>query len=75
MVKLGSNLFFDDGGDVASERIFAFIDDMAAARLAERQIIVVSSGAVALGANALKVARRTLRSCRNRRWPRLDKAA
>src|SRR5262245_59308504 len=55
VVKLGSNLFFDDGGNVARDRILSFIDEMAAARLAGRQIIVVSSGAVALGANALKV--------------------
>jgi glutamate 5-kinase len=55
VVKLGSNLFFDDGGNVARDRILAFIDDIAAARLAGRQVIVVSSGAVALGANALKI--------------------
>src|SRR6266566_8235334 len=55
VVKLGSNLFFDDGGNVARERILSFIDDIAAARLAGRQIIVVSSGAVALGADALKM--------------------
>jgi glutamate 5-kinase len=55
VVKLGSNLFFNEDGEVASERIFAFIEDIAAARLADRQLIVVSSGAVALGANALKM--------------------
>ena len=55
VVKLGSNLFFDGDGNVARDRILSFIDDMAAARLAGRQIIVVSSGAVALGANALKI--------------------
>jgi len=53
VVKLGSNLFFNDSGQVAVERIFSFIEDVAAARLAGRQMIVVSSGAVALGANAL----------------------
>jgi len=52
-VKLGSNLFFNDSGQVAVDRIFSFIEDVAAARLAGRQMIVVSSGAVALGANAL----------------------
>src|ERR1043166_1924660 len=55
VVKLGSNLFFDDGGNVARERILSFIDDMATARLAVRPVIVVSSGAGALGANALKL--------------------
>jgi glutamate 5-kinase len=54
VVKLGSNLFFNECGHVALGRIFSFIEDIAATRLAGRQIIVVSSGAVALGANALK---------------------
>src|SRR5215467_7819762 len=55
VVKLGSNLFFNDGGVIALGRIFSFIEDIAAARVAGRQIIVVSSGAVALGADALKM--------------------
>lgn len=55
VVKLGSNLFFNDGGAIALGRIYSFIEDIAAARLAGRQVIVVSSGAVALGADALKM--------------------
>ena len=55
VVKLGSNLFFNDSGVIALGRIFSFIEDIAAARIAGRQIIVVSSGAVALGADALKI--------------------
>lgn len=55
VVKLGSNLFFNESGAIALGRIFSFIEDIAAARVAGRQIIVVSSGAVALGANALKI--------------------
>src|SRR5216117_2414044 len=55
VVKLGSNLFFNEGGAIALGRIFSFIEDIAAARLAGRQMIVVSSGAVALGADALKM--------------------
>jgi glutamate 5-kinase len=55
VVKLGSNLFFNDSGAIALGRIFSFIEDIAAVRLAGRQIIVVSSGAVALGADALKM--------------------
>jgi glutamate 5-kinase len=55
VVKLGSNLFFNDGGVIALGRIFSFIEDIAASRLAGRQVIVVSSGAVALGADALKM--------------------
>jgi glutamate 5-kinase len=55
VVKLGSNLFFNEAGAIALGRIFSFIEDLAAARLAGRQMIVVSSGAVALGADALKM--------------------
>ena len=55
VVKLGSNLFFNDAGAIALGRIFSFIEDIAAARVAGRQIIVVSSGAVALGADSLKI--------------------
>src|SRR5499426_4332672 len=55
VVKLGSNLFFNDGGAIALGRIFSFIEDIAACRLAGRQMIVVSSGAVALGADAMKL--------------------
>jgi glutamate 5-kinase len=55
VVKLGSNLFFNESGAIALGRIFAFIEDIAAAHVAGRQIIVVSSGAVALGADALKI--------------------
>jgi glutamate 5-kinase len=55
VVKLGSSLFFNSSGNVALGRIFSFIEDIAEARLSGRQLIVVSSGAVALGANALKM--------------------
>jgi glutamate 5-kinase len=55
VIKLGSNLFFNDSGAIALGRIFSFIEDIAAARISGRQIIVVSSGAVALGADALKM--------------------
>ena len=55
VVKLGSNLFFNESGAIALGRIFSFIEDIAASRLSGRQIIVVSSGAVALGADALKM--------------------
>lgn len=55
VIKLGSSLFFNTSGNVALGRIFSFIEDIAEARLSGRQMIVVSSGAVALGANALKM--------------------
>src|ERR1041384_7912683 len=53
VIKLGSSLFFNDSGHVALGRIFSFIEDIAEIRLKGRQVIVVSSGAVALGANAI----------------------
>jgi glutamate 5-kinase len=55
VVKLGSNLFFNDAGVIALGRIFSFIEEIASATVAGRQMIVVSSGAVALGADALKI--------------------
>src|SRR3989475_840937 len=55
VVKLGSNLVFNEAGVIALGRIFSFIEGIGAARLAGRQMIVVSSGAVALGADALKM--------------------
>jgi glutamate 5-kinase len=55
VIKLGSSLFFNESGNVALGRVFSFIEDIAEARLSGRQIIVVSSGAVALGSNALKM--------------------
>src|SRR5207237_8612958 len=54
-VNLVLNLFFHHAVVIALGRIFSFIEDIAAARLAGRQMIVVSSGAVALGADALKI--------------------
>lgn len=55
VIKLGSSLFFNESGNVALGRVFSFIEDIAEASLAGRQVIVVSSGAVALGSNALKM--------------------
>ena len=58
VVKLGSNLFFNDAGVIALGRIFSFIEDIAAAQLAGRQMIVVSSGAVGAGMGLLGFERR-----------------
>jgi glutamate 5-kinase len=55
VIKLGSNLFFNDAGNLALGRIFSFIEDIAEARSEGRRVIIVSSGAVALGVNALKM--------------------
>jgi glutamate 5-kinase len=53
VVKLGSNLFFNGEHTLALDRITALIDDLARSRLAGQQLLVVSSGAVALGESAL----------------------
>jgi glutamate 5-kinase len=55
VVKLGSGLFFHEDGRLALDRISGLVDELAAERLAGREIIIVSSGAVALGSNALRV--------------------
>src|SRR4051812_1264466 len=55
VVKLGSNLFFNEAGDVAVGRIISIVEDLAEARLRGCQVILVSSGAVALGAKALNM--------------------
>lgn len=60
VVKLGSNLFFDGSGQLALGRISSLIGDIARAHLAGRQVIVVSSGAVALGENAIKTSQAKL---------------
>ena len=57
VVKLGSNLFFDGSGQLALGRISSLTGDIARAHLAGRQVILVSSGAVALGENALKASK------------------
>src|SRR2546426_9216136 len=74
VVKLGSNLFFNEAGVIALGRIFSFIEEIGAARLAGRQMIVVSSGAVALGADALKMKSSTasLRQKQDRKSTRLN---
>ncbi|MBV7257582.1 glutamate 5-kinase [Pacificimonas sp. WHA3] len=56
VVKLGSALLIDDRGDVRSTWLASLIDDVAALRAGGTHIIIVSSGAIALGARRLGLA-------------------
>ena len=57
VVKIGSALLVDSAaGKLRTEWFDAFADDIAALRAEGREVIVVSSGAIALGRNALGLA-------------------
>ncbi len=56
VVKIGSSLLVDAAaGTLRSAWLASLADDVAALRKAGKQVIVVSSGAIALGRNALKL--------------------
>lgn len=55
VVKIGSALLVDPAGQVREAWLRTLVADIAARRLAGQQIIIVSSGAVALGARRLKL--------------------
>lgn len=51
--KFGTNILRDEKGEVAKERIQSFIDDMCALIKQGKEVLVVTSGAVGLGAKKL----------------------
>jgi len=53
VVKIGSALLVDPDGAIRADWLGAVVDDLAARAAAGQQIIVVSSGAIALGARRL----------------------
>lgn len=55
VIKIGSALLIDPAGVVRTEWLRTLIDDVAARKQAGQQIIIVSSGAIALGARRLKL--------------------
>lgn len=55
VVKIGSSLLVDSAGAVRREWLAGVVADMAERRAAGQQIVVVSSGAIALGARRLKL--------------------
>jgi glutamate 5-kinase len=57
VLKIGSALLVDGGGAVRREWLRGVVSDIAARRAAGQQIVVVSSGAIALGARRLGLAK------------------
>jgi len=56
VVKVGSSLLVDPGrGDVRAEWLHALADDLAQLHAAGKSVLVVSSGAIGLGREALKI--------------------
>ncbi|ANU08531.1 glutamate 5-kinase [Paraurantiacibacter namhicola] len=63
VIKIGSALLIDDGGDVRCEWLRSVITEVKAARDRGQDVVIVSSGSIALGAARLGVSgggRRTL---------------
>jgi glutamate 5-kinase len=60
VVKLGTAVLTHDGGRVALGRLYAFVESLALLRREGRQVLLVSSGAVGLGAHRLGVRRERL---------------
>lgn len=57
VVKIGSSLLVNPKGEVRRDWLETVVDDIAAARSAGQQIVIVSSGAIALGARRLGLAK------------------
>ena len=53
--KFGTNVLRNDDGDISLSRIYSFIEDAAKLKKSGREIIIVTSGAVGLGAKKLGV--------------------
>ncbi|HKJ07968.1 MAG TPA: glutamate 5-kinase [Gammaproteobacteria bacterium] len=58
VIKIGSSLLTNDGRGLDGEAISAWVDQMAGLRATGRELVLVSSGAVAEGMNRLGWARR-----------------
>src|SRR5664279_5178348 len=58
VVKVGSSSLTSAEGGIDAERLDALVDGLAAARLAGRQVVLVSSGAIAAGLAPLGLPRR-----------------
>jgi len=55
VIKLGTAVLMKDGDGVAFSRFYAFVEAIAALKKAGREVLVVSSGAVGLGAERLGI--------------------
>ncbi|HEV2763790.1 MAG TPA: hypothetical protein VGV38_12490, partial [Pyrinomonadaceae bacterium] len=60
VVKLGTSVVSGAGGEVSAERVGPLVRSMAALHAEGRQVVLVSSGAVGLGAGRLGLARARL---------------
>jgi glutamate 5-kinase len=61
IVKIGSALLVDGAGDVRREWLAALVEDIAACRARCNEVLLVSSGAIAVGRNDLGLAAGALR--------------
>lgn len=61
VVKIGSSLLIDSGGELNREWLTALLGDVAAINRDGRQVLIVSSGSVALGCSTLGLNRRRAR--------------
>jgi glutamate 5-kinase len=55
VIKIGSSLLVEAGGEVRRDWLAGVVADVAARRAAGQEIVIVSSGAIALGAKRLKL--------------------
>lgn len=53
--KFGTNVLRGDDGEISLSRIYSFIEDISKLHKQGKEIIIVTSGAVGLGANKVKV--------------------
>lgn len=61
VIKIGSSLLTDDEGKVNRRWLAGVAADVAASRKAGQQIVIVSSGAISIGSNVLRINRRRAR--------------
>ena len=55
VIKFGTNVLTNSDGNIALSRIYSFIEDIAKLKQQDKEIIIVTSGAVGLGAKKLKL--------------------
>lgn len=53
--KFGTNVLRDDDGEISLSRIYSFVEDISKLAKKGKEVIIVTSGAVGLGAKKLKV--------------------
>ncbi len=58
VIKIGSSLLIDDSGGINVAWLESLVDDLATLHREGRDVLIVSSGAIALGARALGINRR-----------------